>query len=358
MNSHLGRTKNWKEFADTAKNFLLIAASLYAAYLAIKFLLPVLRPFIIGIFITYILRPVYLWFEKRKLPKTVSLLLTYALFVIFFVILAVIFVPIFISQFKEFIHYIPKIQERLIVIASELKDFISKYGLVSQVETIIQRALSDLSSKAVSILQSVSLAGATVFGFVLNLVLGLIVSIYFLKDWSQISRTIKIFLKGAFGESAVDFITEGNRKIASFIKSQIIVAFITGLLTGMLLYFIGVPLAGFLGVLVALFDLIPYFGPIFAGGIAILLALSVSPAMAFWAFVAVFVAQQIEAMVLAPLVVGKNTEIHPLTILFSLLLGATLFGFIGIIIAVPAAGIFKAWIERNFISEGGSVEEL
>lgn len=344
--------KNWKEFVEPAKSILIIALAVYIIYLALKSLMPVFTPFIIGLFITYILRPLYLFFVNKKIPKPISLLLTYLIFLVILVLLLVIFIPMLIAQAKEFVHYLPKIEKNLMDLIDRLRDLLSKYNITSQIEVFVEKGFGDLSSRALSVFRSVSIAGISFISFLLNLLLAFIISIYFLKDWKPISETIKAFLKGAFGDSAVEFLTESNRKIALFVRGQIIVAVITGLISGIVLYLLGVPLAGFLGVLVAIFDLVPYFGPIFAGSLAVLLALSVSPYMAFWTALAMFLVQQFESLFLSPTIVGKNTEIHPVAVLFSLLLGATLFGFIGIIIAVPAAGIIKVWLERNFLRQG------
>ncbi|MCX7831291.1 MAG: AI-2E family transporter [Actinobacteria bacterium] len=344
--------RNWKEFVEPAKSLLIIALAIYVLYLAIKSLMPVLTPFIIGLFITYMLRPLYLFFRHRKLPKPLSLLFTYLIFIVLLVLLLVIFIPMLVAQAKEFVQYIPKIEKNLMNLIDRLKEFLSRYNVTSQIEGFIQRGFGDLSSRALNIFRSVSIAGISFISSMLNLILAFIISVYFLKDWKPISETIKAFLKGAFGDSAVEFLTESNRKIALFVRGQIIVAAITGLISGIVLYILGVPLAGFLGVLVAIFDLVPYFGPIFAGSLAVLLALSVSPYMAIWTALTMFLVQQFESMFLSPMIVGKNTEIHPIAILFSFLLGATLFGFIGIIIAVPAAGIIKVWLQRNFLEQG------
>lgn len=346
-----------EEFVEAAKALILIFIAIYLVYVALKSLLPVLTPFIVGIFITYLLRPLYLFLRRKRIPKGLSILLTYVIFLVVFAILITIFIPVFIAQAKEFIQYIPRIQKSILGFINSFKSYLRQFSFAPQVESAVQRSLNEVSLKAVNILQSISMAGVSLFSFVINLILSLIISIYFLKDWAKISSTIKSFIRGMFGDEAVDFLSESNKKIAMFVKGQVLVAILTGLITGVVLYLLKVPLAGFIGILVSIFDLVPYFGPVFAGTLAVLLALSVSPVLALWTAIAIFIVQQLEAMFFSPLIVGKNTEIHPLTILFSLLLGATLFGFIGIMIAVPVAGIVKVWIEKNIIGRGGEVEE-
>lgn len=341
--------KKWQSFIEPAKSFLIIIAALYALYLLIKFLLPAITPFIIGAFITYIVRPMYFFLRKQRIPRGLSVLLTYLIFFALFGLFLGFFIPILISQTKEFIQYLPRIEKTIIDFTEKFKHLLESYSLGAQFNLAIQRALSNITSEATNLIRSISVAGASIVIGVLNFILSVLISIYLLKDWTIISSTIKNLLRSLFGEEAVQFLSESNKNIALFVRGQILVGILTGILTGVSLFLLGVPLAEFIGVLVAIFDLVPYFGPIIAGGLAVLLALSISPSLAFWTLIVVIAIQQVESLFLSPLIVGKNTQIHPLAVLFSFLLGGMLFGFVGIIIAVPAAGIVKTWIERRIM---------
>jgi predicted PurR-regulated permease PerM len=344
-------------YAEQSKRFLLIIGALYVGYQLLNFLRPALTPFIIALLITYILRPVYLRFKKWGLPKSMSLLLTYLLLFVFLGVFFGIFIPLFLAQFKEFLYYIPKIQKGLIKLYSNYKIFLERSAYGAQIDQFISRNVANLSSLFTGLAKSISALGISLVNFFFELVLGLVISVFFLKDWTLISSTIKQILQAASGAEAVAFLKESNLRVAQFIKGQLTVALITGFLTGLFLFFLGVPLAGFVGVLVSIFDLVPYFGPIVAGLAAVLLALSVSPTLALWALVAIFLVQQIENLLISPLVVGRNIQIHPLTVLFALFLGGFLFDFIGIILAVPVAGIIKYWVEVNLLQKGGKLEE-
>lgn len=345
------------QLAERSKNFILIVGALYLAYVLINYFRPVLTPFIIALLFTYILRPVYFAFRNLNLPKSISLILTYLLLLVFFGVFFGVFIPLLIAQFREFLQYIPKIQRGIIELYSNYKVFLEHSSYGAQIDQFIMNNVSNLPALFSEVAKSLSSLGFSVINFIFEFVLGLIISVFLLKDWSLISKNLKSLIRAVSGQKAVEFLKESNLRIAMFIRGQLIVAAITGLATGIALSILGVPLAGFLGILVAIFDLVPYFGPIVAGVAGILLALSVSPALALWTLVVFVVVQQLEGLLLAPLIIGKNSEIHPLTVLLALLIGGTLFDILGIVLAVPVAGIIKFWIEINLLHTGGKLEE-
>jgi|GEM_PF-6422603 len=345
------------QLAEQAKNFILIAVSLYIAYQLLNYLRPVITPFVIALLITYILRPVYLAFRSWRFPRSVSLLLTYLIFFVFFGVFFGVFIPLLIAQFKEFLQYLPKIQLGIIDLYSDYRVFLERSTYGAQIDQFITNNIGNLSTIFSTLTRSISTLGFSVINFIFEVVLGLVISVFLLKDWSLISKNIKMIISAVWGQKAVEFLKESNRRVAMFIRGQLTVAAITGVATGLTLSILGVPLAGFLGILVAIFDLVPYFGPIVAGTAGILLALSISPALAIWTLVVFVVMQQLEGLLLVPMIIGRNAQIHPLTVLLALLLGGTLFNILGIILAVPAAGIIKYWIEINLLQSGGQLEE-
>lgn len=341
----------WKDYKEKAITFLAISAAFYVFYIFLKFLWPVLVPFIIGLLIAYMLKPILFFFQKRKVPRIISLILTYIIFLGVLSGIVLIFVPLVRFQMEQFLQYLPKIETSVFNLIDSLKEYSRDKNYPDWLISELNRVASFLTGNISNIFQSISKAGISLVSGLLNIFLGLFISFYILKDWEKITVSIKRFFGHFFGESSVEFLRESNHKISAFVKGQLLVATSVGIMAGIILTLLKVPFSGFLGLLTGIFDLVPYFGPIFVGVLSTLIALSVSPELAFWTALAMFAVQQIESTIFAPHIVGKETEIHPITIMIAFLIGGKLFGILGIILAVPVAGIVKIMIEKTINKE-------
>ncbi len=346
----VNKCRHWTDYAESAKSFILVILAIYLFYQLIHFLWPILVPFIIGVFITYILKPVYNFFLKIRVPVSISLLLTYLFFLALIALLVFIFIPVITSQVRDLIEYAPKLQASLIKFIDNVKLWWKALNVPEWVESEAMKAISILMSKFDSLITSLSLAGISVASGLINLLFGIYISIYFLKDWSKISYSLRQLLRNAFSENAVAMLSEANQKFESFVKGQIIVVIIVGLATGIVLSLLKVPFAPLLGILTTVFDLVPYLGPIIASILAFFLALTISPSLAFLSLLAMFIIQQFESIILSPMIVGSETKIHPSAVLFAILVGGYLFGALGIIISVPVTAVIKVWVEKNYIN--------
>jgi len=120
------------------------------------------------------------------------------------------------------------------------------------------------------------------------------------------------------------------------------VALAVGVMVTVWLLILGVDFALLLGVLAAVLNIIPYFGAIVGGGAAAIVALFDSTQQAIAVLIGIAIIQQIDALIISPAVIGRTVNLHPTVIVFSLLVGAALFGFIGLLIAIPIAAALKA----------------
>ena len=132
-----------------------------------------------------------------------------------------------------------------------------------------------------------------------------------------------------------------NELMGAFLRGQLIVAAIVGLLISVGLASLKVKYALVIGTVAAVFEFIPYFGPVIAAVPAVLFAFVQSPATALWAVVLVVVVHQVEGAVLQPQVMSGSMDLHPLTVIFSILVGGELLGIWGMFLAVPAAASLK-----------------
>lgn len=164
---------------------------------------------------------------------------------------------------------------------------------------------------------------------------------YFLCDGNKIYTKSLLLLSTEKRELTRKFLKDIDRVLTRYIASQLLLSGLIGLLTFGLLIILKVKFPLWISILNAILNIIPYFGPIFGAVPAIIVALLDSPVKALWVVLGMFLIQQIEGDILAPKMTGDSTDMHPFVIIILLLIGDTIGGFLGMILAVPIAVIFK-----------------
>jgi Predicted permease len=164
---------------------------------------------------------------------------------------------------------------------------------------------------------------------------------YFLCDGNRIYAKSLLLLSTEKRELTRKFLRDIDRVLTRYIASQLLLSGVIGLLTFGLLLILKVKFPLWISILNAILNIIPYFGPIFGAVPAIIVALLDSPVKALWVILGMFLIQQIEGDILAPKMTGDSTDMHPFAIIILLLIGDTIGGFLGMILAVPIAVIIK-----------------
>ncbi|WP_027634106.1 AI-2E family transporter [Clostridium hydrogeniformans] len=172
-----------------------------------------------------------------------------------------------------------------------------------------------------------------------------VISYYFLADREIMWRKFLIFIP-VKRRSVVEGITKDIDKILSrYVMSQLILCIIVGVLTFIVLMFLKVDFPLILALINAMANIIPYFGPIFGGIPAILIALLTSPSKALYTLICLSIIQQVEGDIISPKVVGDSISMHPLMVIILLIIGGKIGGFIGMVLAVPFGVIIKVIYE-------------
>ncbi|WP_347552538.1 AI-2E family transporter [Pseudalkalibacillus hwajinpoensis] len=170
---------------------------------------------------------------------------------------------------------------------------------------------------------------------------------YFLKDDHKLKPFLLNFLPSNHQEEGRKVLRNIDQTLSAYIIGQIIVAVVDGTLMYIGYLIIGLPYALILGLFVALTAVVPFFGPIIGVIPALVVALTQDPIMAFYVLIIMVVVQQLEGNLVAPVVLGNRLNIHPLTIILLLIVAAALYGFIGMLIAIPLYSVAKVTL-KNF----------
>ena len=179
-----------------------------------------------------------------------------------------------------------------------------------------------------------------IIGGLIYAVSTIIIAFYLTAARDGTERFFRAVLPSDMEERVVSLYKRTRERISRWAEAQLLLGLLMGLIVFIGLYLIGVKYSLLLGIVAGILEIMPVIGPIFSGAFAVLAALSTSLTMGVYTLIFFFAAEQVESNILVPLLMKRAVQIHPALIVLSLLAGYEIFGYVGIIIAVPAAAFF------------------
>ncbi|MEK6814514.1 MAG: AI-2E family transporter [Nitrospirota bacterium] len=326
--------------------YVILGIFLFGGF--IYLLRPVLTPFVLAFILAYILNPVVDALERRRVPRIVSVILLVFLAGVAVAAAALFLVPIIESEIRTAIArgpvYLETVQTRVVPWIEET--FSVRLPHTSQEwGAEISRRAGAISTDLAGTLGS---AVAAMFSGILSLVLGLVgflvvpvVAVYLLKDFNQIGRGLLRFLPERVRPTAMARVQEINAVLSGFVRGQLLVCLILSVLYSAGFLLVGLDLAVVVGLLAGFANIVPYMGLatslVMGGTLAFLQYQDSSHVLMALAVAAVV--QVLEGTVISPRIVGQRIGLHPVAVIFAILAGGQLFGFLGILLAVPAAAV-------------------
>jgi predicted PurR-regulated permease PerM len=274
--------------------------------------------------------------ERAGLPRSVSVILIFLviLFLIIFIVYSL--TPIVIVELNTIFSGAGKVSA-----PGSLAAFVS-----SKISGILSSFASQLSSSFFTGSTSPFTAFSNAIGSV-GLALAVILSSFYLtltKD--GVERFMRVVFPPAYEETALRIYERSKKLIGSWFRTQILMSLIMGVTVWAGLALLHVPYAPLIGFLAAVFELVPFVGPFISGALAVISALAVSSTLAVYTLIFFIIAQQFESNVLVPILSQQIVGLHPVIVIVALLIGAEIGGFLGIVISVPAAGVFQEVIQE------------
>ena len=331
-----------KQVATVSWAFIGIGGAIALFFFALSLIRSVLPSFIYAVIIVYLLRPVVSFLVGRRIPRLGAVIITYLVVVGIIVILLVYFVPIIVYQFTVLINNFPRYLKALSRLVLSLEARYHRFSLPSGTDKVIAELASKIRIYGLSVVSHLPETALNVLGGIFNLILGPIIAFYLLKDLPDIKKTLLAIFPERHRQEAEVVIGKIDTALGGFLRGQALIALLVGITIGIYLWIIGVNFAFLLGALAGILNIIPYFGPIAGGAIASLVALLQSPFKALLVIIGMLVIQQIDGVVISPNILHHTVNVHPAAIILALLIGGTLFGFFGLLLAIPIAAIVKA----------------
>ena len=331
-----------------------------AVFVALLWLLsPVLLPFVVGMALAYLLDPLANRLIKRGMSRFAAALLILGSFVLAFALLVLLLVPVLMNQLAAFIDHAPGYAQRLQSLVSDphypwLKRIIGD-NLVGA-----NKSVGDLMNQATGYLTeflgSLWTKGQALISIFSLLVITPVVAFYLICDWDRMIRNFDHLIPIPQRDTVRSLFREIDAAISAYVRGQSGVCLILGSYYGVGLTLSGLSFGLLIGVISGLISFIPYVGSL----TALIVSLGVAVAQFFpdWTRIlivagVVLFGQFLESNVLAPKLVGESVGLHPVWLMFALLAFGYLFGFVGLLLAVPlaaAAGVLIRFALRRYLA--------
>ena len=319
----------------------------FAVFVSLVWVLrDVLMPFVAGLVLAYLLDPLADRLEKWGLGRMGASLLILIAFVLLFVMLLVVAVPLLGTQVMAFIEKAPGYVTRLQVLVMEQGGpLLEKVG-GEKVLQDLQKPLGDVVGQAMSwlgtFLTSIWSGGQALIGVVSLLVVTPVVAFYILLDWDRMIAKVDSWVPVDQRETVRQIMGDIDTAISGFLRGQTLVCLILGGMYAVGLMLVGLNFGLLIGISAGLLSFIPYVGSML--GLVVSVGVAIAQFWPDWTMIGLVllvfgIGQFIEGYILSPKLVGETVGLHPVWLMFALIAAGSLFGFLGLLIAVPVAAV-------------------
>lgn len=308
--------------------------------------------FSLALFLAYFFSPLHNFFLNKGIRKSISILIIFLIIFAFTIFLIFFIIPNTINELNQLYREIPGLlsgfQDILLSFEPILDRIMDSENLETFVNNIffeIQRGLLSFSRTAIFTLSSF----VTKFGF--GIIIIPLILYYLLVDIDLFKDNLLIFVSPSSKQDFRAIVLEIDQILSNFIRGRIIVCFIVGSLITIGLYFLKIKFFLIIGIISGILNFIPYLGPIVGWALSLFFVIGKSWSIFIMVTVLFVGVNQIEAFWLNPKILGKELGLHPLTIIFSVLIFGGLLGFLGVLFAIPLAAALKVIMYRYLIQE-------
>ena len=325
-----------------------IAAS---ALLLLWLLAPVLTPFVVAAVLSYVLHPLVELLAARRWPRVLAVLLVESLALLLAMALLLLIVPVLAKEIPLLKAQLPPLLDRL---AQGLQPLLQRFGVnlpldIASLQAALGRLLdANMDDWLGTVLASARIGGSVLLSVLGNLILIPVVLFYLLMDWPQLARQVRGLVPPRLGPSVGGFLAECDAVLGQYLRGQLLVMVVLAVYYAAALAAIGFDLALPIGVFTGLAVAVPYVGFGLGLALALLAALLQFGSLGGVALVAAVygVGQLLESFVLTPRLVGERIGLGPLAVIFALLAFGQLFGFVGVLIALPVSAVVLVALRR------------
>jgi len=290
--------------------------------------------------------PIVDWMS-RKIPRGIVVAFVYLAGLIIIITLLIPFITVIATQLQGFVTKFPTYWEHIIKIVDDLEILAISSGLIPDYTQIITNAAKF----------GQNLLGRSI-GFTINLFTGIvaaftlaIIVLFMLLDKNILKEGgLKVF-PPKYREDVTHIIETISKKVGGYVRGQLSLMFIVGLLTAVGLQIVGIEFALLLGIIAGILEIVPIVGPVIASIPGIFVGFAQDPILGLWALLVYIIVQRIENHILTPMILGKFLEMHPLIIITAILVAASTLGVFGVILSPAIAAVIYVLAQELYIKK-------
>lgn len=313
---------------------------------------PILTPFLAGIAIAYLGDPVVDRLEARGINRNLGVLIVFLVFTALISAVLLVLAPMLLREVSSLVTHIPAFVEWLQKTTSPL--MVKYFGVdpfdvsVSDLRARLAAHWREAGGIASYVLTQVTASGFALVSWVLDVALTPVVAFYLMRDWDRLVNALRALLPRELEGTVVGLVSECDEVLSAFLRGQLLIMLLLGCIYATGLAIAGINLAILIGLLAGLASIVPYLG--FATGIVAATAAALfqyhDVTHLIYVVIVFGIGQAMEATVLTPLLVGDRIGLHPVAVIFAVLAGGQLFGFIGVLLALPTAAVIMVFVRH------------
>jgi predicted PurR-regulated permease PerM len=346
------QNNNPVEIAMTDSQKWLWVSGVFALGWLLYLLSPVLTPFLIAALLAYLGDPIVDRLEALRYSRTTAIITVFAVMMFVFLSLVLVLLPIVQSQAVTLMAYIPVAFEWLQQhVAPRI---MALPGMeTSNLDAAVKQAIADhwqgISQLLTRILSTVGQSGQVLLGWLFYALLVPVVTFYLLRDWDILITHVHDLLPRRHEPRVTSLARECDEVLAQFLRGQLLVILVLVALYTTGLWAIGLELAFLVGLLAGLMSFVPYLGVIVGIVAASLAALVQFQDLihVIYSLIVFGIGQLLEGMVLSPRLIGERIGLHPVAVIFAVMAGGQLFGFFGVLLALPVAAVIVVLLRHS-----------
>ncbi|MEG2290492.1 MAG: AI-2E family transporter [Clostridium sp.] len=327
----------------------------------------VIKPITVGAILAYLLFPpvrriekLLMSFSKSKFDskynwvyRIISILIIFFIIILSLVLIFNFIVPPLLENAKSLINSIPQYENIIMSAMENLNSYFVSLNIdYQQISGYIDKITSIFGVLGERVIYLITNSIYGLGNFIIDLVLAIIFTFYFLKDKEMLFVTInkfgRAFIPTRLGKGIKQFIFDLDEVVGGFVRGVLLDAVIVAIVSSILMLIINHPFAILVGVIAGVCNIIPYIGPLIGGIVAFVLGIFTSTTLGIWGFVLLLLYQQIDGNIIQPKIVGGSVGLPAVWTLISLTIGGGYGGAVGMILAVPVAGILSVYVHRYY----------
>ena len=335
-----------------SKQWYGLALIVFVGYL-IYLLSPILTPFAVGALLAYLFDPLADQLERWKLSRTVAVTVVFLVISILVFAVLLVLIPSLEKQISSFIRNLPAYYQWL---SDNLTPWLrSTFGIetnlfdVTELTQLLKNHWESAGGIAQTVISSVTKSGLVIVNWLMNFLLIPVVTFYLLRDWDIITNRVSELIPRPYYRTVSQITHDANSVLSSFLRGQLSVMLALGAIYTTGLWFIGIELSLLIGMGAGLISFVPYLGT-FVGLVAGVIAAVVQFGdmnHVFYVLIVFGVGQLLEGFVLTPWLVGDRIGLHPVAVIFAVLAGGQLFGFVGVLLGLPLAAVIMVLLRHG-----------